>query len=274
MEQIPEMTEMRKRRMKPGDYINPENGLIYCGTCHRAKETVVEFCSDPASRRCVGCLCRCESEADRKDRARRKLEDQIDKNERCCFPVGMPLRKARAVTFDTMQGQPQWKQTAMDYVADFAHKKEQGMGLLLCGNTGTGKTTTALCIINALLNKGMRCRFMPMASELDRKIKLDHANESYFQQLSGCDLVVLDDLGTQRSTEAMERFVFEVVDHCIRGQIPMIVTTNLTPRTLVGEKNPEKSRLYHRLTAVCQPISCSGPDWRLMQSKENAAMSQ
>ncbi len=271
MNQKPEMTPQRRNRMKPGDYVCPDDGLIYCGICRTPRETVVEFFADPKYRRCVGSLCRCRTEAARREKEERELEERVDRNERRCFPAGMSLRKNRAVTFDSLRGRPQWLQTALDYVKDFPENRERGMGLLLCGSPGTGKTTTALCILNALLNQGLRCRFMAMASELDRKIEADRLHQSYFQQLSGCDLVVLDDLGTQRSTEAMDRFVFEVVDFCIRGKIPMIVTTNLSPRTLVGEKNTEKSRLYHRLTALCQPVSCTGPDWRLAQSKENAS---
>ncbi len=37
--------------MRPGDYVCPDDVLIYCGTCRTPRETVVEFFADPKYRR-------------------------------------------------------------------------------------------------------------------------------------------------------------------------------------------------------------------------------
>lgn len=66
--------------MKNSDFVNPEDGLLWCGKCHTPKQTKVTF----RGRTDVQfCLCKCGQERLAREEAERKREQAIaDKRRR------------------------------------------------------------------------------------------------------------------------------------------------------------------------------------------------
>jgi DNA replication protein DnaC len=91
----------------------------------------------------------------------------------------------------------------------------------------------------------------------------------FFKDFGRFDLIVLDDLGTERSSAFALEQVFDVVDNRVQSMLPMIVTTNLT---LTELKNPESrsyQRIYDRLLQVCTPVNFNGESRRKEQAEWN-----
>ncbi len=63
----------------PNDYINPEDGLLYCGKCHIPKQTKVNFRGRTDIQYC---LCACEKKRIEEEKAERKKEQVIADNRR------------------------------------------------------------------------------------------------------------------------------------------------------------------------------------------------
>ena len=80
------------------------------------------------------------------------------------------------------------------------------------------------------------------------------------------DLLIIDDLGVERSTEyAMEQMFF-VIDSRYRSRRPMIITTNLKLSELKKPPNLAHARIYDRILERCAPILFDGKNFR----EENA----
>ena len=76
------------------------------------------------------------------------------------------------------------------------------------------------------------------------------------------DLLIIDDLGVERSTEyAMEQMFF-IIDSRYRSRRPMIVTTNLTLDSLQNPLDTAHARIYDRLLEMCAPILFTGENFR------------
>lgn len=243
--------------LEPGDYT--ENGLVHCGRCHTSKQArIVVF----EKERVVPCLCKCEAERrDREEQARKDAEAlrEIDRNRR----VGFPESDMGTWTFEADDGKDERTMKAMrSYVEHFPEFKKQGKGLLLYGPCGTGKTFAAACVVNALLNKGYPCLMTNFARITNTVSGMYEGKQEYLDSLNKYTLLVLDDLGAERSTEYMSEMVFNIIDARYRANLPMIITSNLTGQELKNPKNIAEQRVFNRILEKCHPIEVKGSDRR------------
>ena len=84
----------------------------------------------------------------------------------------------------------------------------------------------------------------------------------YINALARYELLILDDLGTERNSEYALGIVFSVIDRRYRSGRPLIVTTNLPIKQLKEETNIEKKRIYDRILEMCVPLYVGGSSYR------------
>lgn len=107
-------------------------------------------------------------------------------------------------------------------------------GLLLCGDTGTGKTHLAVAALKAIIDKGHEGIFFDYQNLLDRirssydKTSGSSDKETYRSAMDA-EVLLLDDLGSHRVTEWVEDTVTSIVTYRCNHRKPLIATTNLSP---------------------------------------------
>ena len=77
-----------------------------------------------------------------------------------------------------------------------------------------------------------------------------------------CSLLIIDDLGAERSTEYAVENVFNVIDRRYRTGKPLIITTNLHIDTMRNETSIDKKRIYDRVFEMCVPVQMKGTSKR------------
>lgn len=152
------------------------------------------------------------------------------------------------------------------YVSTFDDKRKAGMGLILLGEPGVGKTHLAACTCNALVDAGHRCRMTSVRW-------LVNVGESKFgswaellRNLRRYGLVVLDDLGTERNSDYMDERVFDVIDHLYAHHVPIIVTTNIPFDRVMRPNGRAATRIFDRLKERCQIVEVTGRNRRQMHA--------
>lgn len=236
-----------------------EDGLATCCNCHGKREVILDVLGRT---RKVNCVCKCQQaaiKAEEETIARRSRLRQIEELRRS----GFTDKQLMAWTFENDDGsQPKLFQIAKRYVENFEELKKEGKGLLLYGGVGCGKTYAAASIANALVDKeipAMVTNFARIANKLQEKLD---KRQAYLDGLNKFDLLVIDDLGAERSTEYMQEIVYNVVDARYRSGLPMIITTNLSIDTIKNPENTAESRIYDRILEKCFPIEVKGSSHR------------
>lgn len=103
---------------------------------------------------------------------------------------------------------------------------------------------------------------------VDTMFRAENKTE-YMNELSRCSLLIIDELGLERSSEYALGIIFDVIDHRYRSGKPLITTTNLPLKEIKGESNINKRRIYDRILERCTPILVDGENKREKTAEKN-----
>lgn len=103
--------------------------------------------------------------------------------------------------------------------------------LILLGGYGCGKTHLAAAIANRVVEGGQAVLFVVVPDLLDhlRATFGPDSPVSYdarFDEVRNAPLLILDDLGTQSSTNWAQEKLFQIFNHRFNAQLPTVVTSN------------------------------------------------
>ncbi|MDI3477001.1 MAG: replication protein DnaC [Thermoanaerobacterium sp.] len=157
---------------------------------------------------------------------------------------------------------------AKDFIANFDNEKES---LFFYGDSGLGKTFLSNCIAKELLDRGkvVLYRTAPDLIEGLRLNKLNSDNDSYFEYtdlLRECDLLIIDDLGTEPITPFSLQEIFSIVNARLLANKKFIISTNL-PLSEVMNIYPE--RLCSRILGNFKLLNFYGEDIRIKRKTIN-----
>jgi len=145
---------------------------------------------------------------------------------------------------------------------------EAGDGLWFAGDVGTGKTSLAMLVSKVALDAGRSVAIYSvprLLSEIKDTYDRD-SGDSYgrlFRRLCAVDLLHLDDLGAERSTDWVLEQLYSIVNERWQDRRSIVVTSNLINldelRAQVG------ARTVSRLSEMCdEPLLIMGPDLRML----------
>lgn len=237
-----------------------KDGLVYCPQCHTPRQTVIVHPFTGKETK-VGCVCKCRKEEmdAEEERAREKeRRRKLDARRRGAFDH----EGFSGCTFeaDDMTN-PQISRQMRNYADRFPVFLEKGQGLLLFGDVGTGKTFFSACIANRLLQTGCKV-LMTNFPTLIARIQKDAFKTDVVASLDDYDLLIIDDLGVERSSGYMQEQVYNIIDSRYRAKKPIVVSTNLTIEQMQNPGDVMSARIYGRIMERCLPIRFAGPDKR------------
>ena len=141
------------------------------------------------------------------------------------------------------------------FILDF--DKDNGENLLFYGDTGLGKTFMCNCIAKSLLDKGhlviYQTAFKMFEIIEDYKFKNtdSHISKENYENLFDCDLLIIDDLGTELTNSFTNSELFNILNTRLLSGKKTIISTNLSPMQL-GSNYAQRifSRIFDRFKMV------------------------
>ena len=246
--------------------------MIYCSKCRTARQKRIAFAGKMIEPRCM-CACQTAAyEQQEQERKHREFMDRVEKNR----SVGLTDPVLRKHTFENDLGyNPKQMEMAKRFVQHWDEFKKDSMGLLLWGPVGTGKSFIAGCIANALLDQGVPVMMTNFARLLNKLTDMYAGDRNaYIDSFNSFPLLIIDDLGVERNSEFAREQVFSAIDSRYRSQLPLIVTTNLTPEQMRNPEDLARARIYARVLERCTPIRVDGQNIRKQNKVDNLKKSK
>lgn len=137
---------------------------------------------------------------------------------------------------------------------------EQLSNLVLLGPVGTGKTHAAVAALKLANEAGYSIAFSPVVELLDElRPGRDVDSGERLRWLTEVRVLLLDDLGAEKSTEWTHERLYALVNRRWLECRPTIVTSNLTSEQLAESVD---ARLYSRLSDGAIAYRMAGADRR------------
>lgn len=150
---------------------------------------------------------------------------------------------------------------SMNFLRTFDDSNEN---LLFYGSSGTGKTLLSYCIARELLDRGYLVLYKTSEQLIKdlRSVRFEE-NTTLEELLINCDLLIIDDLGTESISDFSRSEFFNLLNTKLLKNKKMVVSTNYSLDSLL--KNYSE-RITSRLIGNFTPCKFYGDDIRIKKN--------
>lgn len=153
------------------------------------------------------------------------------------------------------------------YAESFDPTRSQSLALF--GGTGLGKTHLSSAVAREVLKKGYDVLYVTALDLMadfeaeqfgQRSVARGELTDKYFE----CDLLIIDDLGTELVNQFTVSVVYNLLNIRINRKAPTILSTNLGQKELLAKYN---DRITSRIFGEFRPLLFLGADVRMQKIK-------
>ena len=178
------------------------------------------------------------------------------------------------LSFDYYQGEDLARfKKAVKICRDFVQNFEQDYhNLFFYGTVGTGKSFLSGCVAYELIHSCHSVLYFSATQLFDTlgRYSFDTNNKEalydFCNDLYGCDLVIIDDLGTEITNAFVSSKLFTCLNERKLRRKATIISTNLSLEEL---RDRYSDRVFSRITSDYELCKLTGPDIRMLK-KRNA----
>ena len=159
------------------------------------------------------------------------------------------------------------------FIENFDDPEEKN--LIFTGNTGVGKTFLTNCIANEMLKLGKTVLYQNapvMFDEInDAKFGRENARFDLYENILNVDLLIIDDLGTEKITDSKVTELFTIINTRLLNQNHKITKTIISTNLNVDELfKTYTTRIGSRLAGNYRFLRFFGDDLRFKKAKKEA----
>lgn len=135
--------------------------------------------------------------------------------------------------------------------------------ILMKGATGLGKTHLSLAIANEAIKRGYGVIYASapsLVSKLEKNYFSNNDDDSTFNMLIDCDLLIIDDLGTEFHSQLSVSQLYNIFNSRMLSNKPIIINTNLSIRNL---QENYTDRFVSRICGNARQLDFLGRDIRI-----------
>ena len=163
------------------------------------------------------------------------------------------------------------REKAYSFIENFDDPLEKN--LVFTGNTGTGKTFLTNCIANEILKQGKTVLYQTAPVMFDEliaeKFNKNDSSFSIFENILNVDLLIIDDLGTEKISDTKITDLFTIINTRLLNQNHKITKTIISSNLTIDELfQTYTNRIGSRLAGNYRFLRFFGNDLRIRTKKE------
>lgn len=248
-----------------GDFM--QDGILYCGKCKEPKREYFEW---HGHKILTSHDCKCVRDEIARQEKQKQYEEKMARIARLRVASLMD-EKFYDATFKNFaiddENKPIYN-VCVKYCKSFQQMVSENQGLLFYGKVGTGKSFAAACIGNYVMSCLKSVIMTSFVKLLEQFTGFDRQDADIIDTLMQPELLIIDDLGAERSTDFALEKVYNVIDSRYRSRKPIILTTNLSLKEMKETTDIRYERIYDRIFEMCYPVKFDGQSRRRLEAKE------
>lgn len=142
--------------------------------------------------------------------------------------------------------------------------------LFFYGTVGTGKSFLSGCVAKELIDAGHSVIYFSSSglfeklSEISFNYNTKENKADLYEDLYSCDLLIIDDLGTELTNHFSSSQFFSCLNERILRKKSIIISTNLSLQEL---RDRYSDRIFSRITSNFKLCKITGPDIRMYKKR-------
>ena len=157
------------------------------------------------------------------------------------------------------------------FVENWNKLKDKSCGIFYYGDCGTGKTELTVCVGNALMQQMVRVIFTSFVEILKQLLQNFKDNEigqaEFIGNLVNCDLLVLDDLGSENLSDWAKSKIYDVINGRYNSNKPTLFSSNYSLSEL-EQKGYEEKVLERIAEMTTYKLELRGGSFRKIKKEE------
>jgi len=143
--------------------------------------------------------------------------------------------------------------------------------LFFYGTVGTGKSFLSGCVAKELMDRGHSVIYFgatglfDLLSSTSFDTKSREERQNTYSDLYQCDLLIIDDLGTELTNQFTASQLFSLLNERHIGRKATVISTNLSLREL---QDRYSDRIFSRITSNFEVCKLTGADIRMYQKRQ------
>ncbi len=154
-----------------------------------------------------------------------------------------------------------------NYIDIFGHERGN---ILIYGKAGVGKTFLSNCIAKEILDAGYSVIYLTshqlfdiLETKVFRHNEMDDMSKGIVSMLYTCDLLIIDDLGTEMINSFTESQLFTCIQDRLLAKVGTIISTNFSFDDISRHYS---ERIFSRLIGNYKLIKIAGEDIRIKKA--------
>ncbi len=192
--------------------------------------------------------------------------------EQCNIPEMLQTENFNNLSYEYYEGEDLARfknavNTCRNFVKNF---NSDYHNLFFYGTVGTGKSFLSGCVAKELIESGHSVIYFSATGLFDllSKNSFDYKNREELREtyadLYQCDLLIIDDLGTEFTNQFVTSQLFALLNERHMGKKATIISTNLSLEEL---RNRYSERIFSRITSHYEICKLSGQDIRIYKKR-------
>ncbi|WP_295581864.1 ATP-binding protein [uncultured Oscillibacter sp.] len=221
---------------------------------------------------CGGRVCRCLREYYAREQ-QRELSRMLDLGSQSFDTFDLDWYSDRLAPGQRKSARQHMEEKVYNSCAEYAHRfGRKAENLLLFGAPGLGKTHLSAAIAREVSSRGFSVVYDTAAHVFERFEAQKFGRESGeadtdVERVLGCDLLILDDLGTEMTTAFVQSALYQIVNTRLMEKRSTILNTNLSPEKLAQRYTPQ---IASRIEGEYQLLPFVGEDIRKLKRERES----
>lgn len=246
-----------------------DDGKVYCKNCNTSRVAVFD------DGKFVRCKCQCQMEQIEKkyeEERQAKIKEYLEKLKGQSL-LGERYKNCNFNSIEVINDEHQKVINRLKIYCSGFKTHNEGLGIYLFGDKGSGKTLLTACMLDDLNNQFIECMFTNVQKIKENLLSIDmRKQKGFLERVTTVPVLFIDDFATESFKKNgednwVQDIVYDIVNTRYNNMLPIIYTSNCSLKECLEQKGILEKTIDRIFESTVQ-IKLELPSYRLRKKED------